>query len=770
MTTTTLSSKYQKFFDLYKSIFRRNIGYFTLLSALLAVFYPLQYILEITKSIPTDRIQAFARAQAAGYSNPFSLYRLFGGGYNFTGVSAFFFALIVLLAPIVLALLLNSYMHSKKAVDVYHALPLRRGTLLGVNMAVAMSYIAIPVVVYSLLIMVIQIVKFGFVPAAVGWILLDTLCWLVAAFCLYAVTTFVSVLAGTVFDTFVFTGALLLAPPAFFLLGMMLASMFLFGFTTDTYALLTAANLSPATVAMQRFAFMPVRANPNTEMLSAILQNNIAMLVWLVLGILIFCVAVRLYRTRHSERAETTTSKGLLPTAVKLIGTVAVSVFAGMIFQTINSDGGKAVCLLWTAITGILTYSILEVILNRGFKTIIRSLPLGAAMVAATVGLCAVPMTGAFGYENRIPAAEEIATVEIDQMGRYSDGITIRRVLDAPNMYDPGELSTEYLGTVTLSDPAALAAVLDFHQDVVGRRLVPQEGFTLEPGESFAYSNTNITYTLKNGKTIRRRYSGASQKTIAKLAPLEVNPEFLRKTNGAFFTVPKDITEWTVSDIYGSNRVSPNLSLEDTTQLLQAMQNDLLALTLEELKHPTQKPEAILSYFAKQPNEVRDRFVSEQHFVVSAATKETYKFLNDRSLLQAVAPDLSECYAVSVVTMGDGRSGRNAERPILELSPSYSEFSTSELENIREELEYYKENKEEAPSPDMYIKEDYQMSFYGSSSASRLSTAELYETPEEIALFAENVVGSFTVDEPLLYANFYFKNRASGTSVLIPRW
>ena len=156
-------------------------------------------------------------------------YSLLGLGRNFTPTSAFFYTAILLIVPLVLALHLNSYMHSKKASDVYHALPVSRGTLLTVNMAAAMTILAVPVVVSNLLVAVFQVCKFGFFPALLGYQLLDMVGWLICAFAIYAVATFACVLVGTVFDSFVYTMIMLGIVPLLGLLCFMMEMLFLCG-------------------------------------------------------------------------------------------------------------------------------------------------------------------------------------------------------------------------------------------------------------------------------------------------------------------------------------------------------------------------------------------------------------------------------------------------------------------------------------------------------------------------------------------------------------
>ena len=70
-----------------------------------------------------------------------------------------------------------------------------------------------PVVASDLVISVAQVFQFGFDAQRLGWLWLECLGWLICAFAVYAVTTFVSVCVGTVFDTLVFSGVLLLSMP-----------------------------------------------------------------------------------------------------------------------------------------------------------------------------------------------------------------------------------------------------------------------------------------------------------------------------------------------------------------------------------------------------------------------------------------------------------------------------------------------------------------------------------------------------------------------------
>lgn len=102
--------------------------------------------------------------------------------------------------------------------------------------------------------MAVQIAKFGFLPDVTAYLWLDALGWMICGFAIYAVTTFVSVCVGTVFDTFVLSGTLLLAAPVLSALGLTVTELFLFGWSAGVDALTFVTRLSPVTLMIERFA------------------------------------------------------------------------------------------------------------------------------------------------------------------------------------------------------------------------------------------------------------------------------------------------------------------------------------------------------------------------------------------------------------------------------------------------------------------------------------------------------------------------------------
>lgn len=178
--------------------------------------------------------------------------------------------------------------------------------------------------------------------------------------------------------------------------------------------------------------------------------------------------------------------------------------------------------------------------------------------------------------------------MEIGYTGRYAADISICRV--EPGLPDNGGKAGRavgYTNEVLLSSPEDLSAVEAFHRDVIAKRYRPYEGITLEPGEEYMHLGSTITYTLKNGRTLTRRYEGAGTSSIRLLAPLETSPDLLAQTHPAFFDRGQDVKKWRISDPFGAWTVEKAWPAADSQALLDAMRTDLLAQTAEDLLHPS---------------------------------------------------------------------------------------------------------------------------------------------------------------------------------------
>lgn len=747
---------------MYRFSLRQNAGYLGLASLLIFLIYPLQFLMEIFKKM-NDNLSAPPPSR-------YELYNLYGLGHNFTETAAVLFTMVFLLLPFVLALMLNSYMHSRKAADVYHALPVRRETLLGVNAAVAMTIVAAPLVISNVIILIASLVKFGS-ETPVGFQLLDMCCWLVVAFLIYTVTTFVCTQTGTVFDTFLFSGVLFFLLPAGLMTLILLNESFLYGYEANSQLMRIALRLSPVLFPIERFMFHynPYRFGVSPEVNDFdryFPSSNWTLAIYLLLAAALLLLSMRLYTRRHSERAETTTSRGALSTLVQAAGSLLGGIFTGLLFYSIGNNSNTA-CIIWTIIGTLVIFAVLEIILNRGFKTLLRRAPVGGIVTALSLACVAIVTTGGLGFESRVPSAESLRGVQVDWDGSYSQlGEDI--IWNLQKHRDPAPLTNE----------EALRTVVEFHRAVVEERFDRHTTELLEEGKTEAYGYVKLNYD--KSLPMRRSYYAYSSDTLEKLIPLEINPEYQQHNNPFFIIDEKSVAFWTVSDAFGWNEKEVRLSAADNQRLLEAVRADYLERTAEDALHPDSTVVAHLTALVPPPEDgvVRTAARAETRYaydrtyrygnVLEAYTpvfgKHTKALLEELGLLPE-APDVSKCVGVRL-SIGNNISfdydwdeaGEFEIKSHTVVNDSLISVSNNVGSDFPNAFEDDRKDHEER------LKEDEDYRRYADAGN------DLYflNDREDIAALAKAIAPSWRADEPFVHVNFYSNAGEMNRQVIVP--
>lgn len=114
MTQTAYYSDIKLFVSMYKNALKRIKGISLIFAFISVLIFPLTYLMEINDM------------QKYSYSMP----QFTGDPQIYTTVSIVFFFAFMVLGAVLLTIQVNSFMHNKKAVDVFHALPVKRYVML----------------------------------------------------------------------------------------------------------------------------------------------------------------------------------------------------------------------------------------------------------------------------------------------------------------------------------------------------------------------------------------------------------------------------------------------------------------------------------------------------------------------------------------------------------------------------------------------------------------------------------------------------------------
>lgn len=413
------------------------------------------------------------------FGNPNLLHASSWGGSDLFGLCM----LITLGASVVIPMVVFSYLDNRRALDVFHALPVTRGKLFWGNMLATLFLLFAPFVVCVLPVAAaVDLSPLWLDPAdpAVDFSMLRVSGFIVgAALMMCGLMVLLMICCSTVVESFGYFCILMVGYVMVVYMGFNLVGQYTFGFSSFwvEYFLL---RFSPVAILTSTSGI----ASPNFWIPS--LQMGLLGAVLIVLG-------WRRYIQRKSEQAG-----GYIWAPVYYIAAAFGSLAAGLYVRAVVSSGNDGLDVVAGAVTAVLVFIVLDTIRHRGFKQIVRSAVTSAAGVAGVAVLAVViNLTGTFGYEGWVPDVDDVLAVKVQSAF-------------------PANLSSAF----PLTDTESIQTVIDFHKSVVGNQqpletgsaetLVEYDpyGFTSAETIDQSYGSVylTITYEMKNGSEKMREY------------------------------------------------------------------------------------------------------------------------------------------------------------------------------------------------------------------------------------------------------------------------
>lgn len=553
---TTAISFPDRFGSLMRGLLKKNIPTMVYLAIIGFIGIPLPYLLAMFRRWRENGAWVYQNINTADK----------GGLY--VGVAVATVCILWLAGSFILALGGVGYMHNRRAVDLYHSMPVTRGQLLLSHVLTSFITVALPMTANTLLTAALAAARHGMTPDRAafspGGVALDLLGWYVTAFAVIVTVYLAATQVGSTFDTFMFAGVYLAALPVLCLTHMLMCGSFLAGWDYE----------------MKWEVFCTI--TPVLTMIGS--YGNYgrwlygALSLWLVLGLVLLWAAIRLYIRRPSERAESRSRVGFAAGVFRFVATFVGGLGMGTLFAGITDTDSKAAQLIWIAVFALAVYFFVELILGRGFKGMKRrSVIVGAAMAAATVLYAGLIFTGGMGFEKRVPPAERVAGVTINYRGRYGGAPLYnaekRHTQGQHNRY--GEVySYDQVFETTLRGPEAIEAVTALH-----RMLAADNGKTLQSGDGRYMGLVEIVYTYNDGREMKRAYfTYGDDELLAAYAALEDTDEFRSRVNPLYYWTAAEnpYKEIDLCDATGLN----TLALTDAdaaAALTAALREDLLA-------------------------------------------------------------------------------------------------------------------------------------------------------------------------------------------------
>ena len=442
---------------------------------------------------------------------------LFGRGADsyaleFTGiyydVAAYAVPIISLCYAVLVALAVWSYLFNNRSTGLMHTLPIRREGLFLTNFLSGMTMMLVPYVVTGALCILISLCFGFFEPVGPLVTILAVLGDSLFYFCTATAAAFV-------------TGNLFALPVLYFIFHFLAAGMdvlisafaggFLFGVEGNYTGSLDF--LSPTVYLMRHVGthheyeevFVPDSLHGSltadgigyydSKIISVTLEEAWIIAVYALVGVVLLAVAYALYRRRRSESAGDVVAVGWMKPVFRYGVAVCASMAGGLALYMVfwgqfqsGSDYDAFPMLIAMVISGAIGYYAASMLLAKSLR-VFRGSWKGLAVTAlCAAAICGVMKFDVFGIETRVPSADKIET------------LTFRI---ANNQYDlTPETDAELIEEIRAAH-LAIAEDADYirSMDQNESRLATASGEELS-----AYNTVRLTYHLKNGTTVIRRY------------------------------------------------------------------------------------------------------------------------------------------------------------------------------------------------------------------------------------------------------------------------
>ena len=409
---------------------------------------------------------------------------------SYIGINNPFFGIIFIVLSLVMAMSGFSYLYSKKKVDLYHSLPVKREVLYFIKLINGILIVVIPFIICGIVASLLAIANTGKISVLIAaiWAIAE---WTLLFILSYFLTVFSIMLTGNMLIGILACG--------FFSFYFPLISLVLKGYQStffDTY---------------YTSGFIIENVLPN--MSSFMLMFNIFELKWLTRIIIVILASIVflfinlfLYKKRASEAAGKSVSFNVIKLPIKSMMVIFISILMYLLgYEVMNDSIGWG--LFGLIVSGVITHCVMEIIYNQDFKKIFAKKIELLVLIIISIFIAAAFQFDIFGYDSYIPSASQIkSTAVISNLLESNSEQYYNKVEISDGYYNDSFVDVDYASDskieadqINKMDIQNKDAVLE-----LARQGIEAAKYDLEPQGDF--DRVLISYKLKNGRTVGRVY------------------------------------------------------------------------------------------------------------------------------------------------------------------------------------------------------------------------------------------------------------------------
>ena len=364
---------------------------------------------------------------------------------------------VIFILPVLLSVLLFKYANEEKSSSFICGLPISKRKLYITNVLTGILMYVIPFLVNLIIILLLNLGEMGKYLQFVDIIRWFGVCMLYSTM-FFTFATFIGTFCASKISHGLLTYILMYAPMGILILTSELTEEILYGFKGISNNLEEFINL-PFIKIIEDFRKM------SSYYLEQVIEFEISTIIIYIVAIIVMLVlGYFIYKNRKLEITKEFMAFKGIRSVVKYVATFFVNLLSYAYFYNII-EKHEIITLLVSFIITLIAYLIIEMILKKTYK-VLKSI-IGFIVYAVIITITFVILnTGAFGYETRVPKAEDVQEVSFGVRNE----------------------------TINFKEKENIESVIDFQRKIVNEKKKGYTEYTLE-------------YKLKNGRKIVRKYN-----------------------------------------------------------------------------------------------------------------------------------------------------------------------------------------------------------------------------------------------------------------------
>lgn len=359
---------------------------------------------------------------------------------------------------------------------------------------------------------------------------------------------------------------------------------------------------------------------------STVLEPGASMLLQeLLCTAILFAAALLLYRIRPSEGAGKAIAFPVLKPVFRASAVVLAGSCIGLLFYHMADAQEKVPgwMIFGTLLGALLSHMFVESVYHYDIRKCFANKLSLLACAVVSVAFVLLMRYDVAGYDRYLPDRKKLASVAIEIPGFEGyDGIP--KYVEQEGY--KGIVEVNGINEMKLTEPETVYPYLEaLIKDTEGY----WNGARKEYGKR-EWFKVWVAYRLKNGKTVYREYYSAGLREEL-LAPVFESPEYKQCQYAGVYTIPPEALQMVVAQ-YAMNQVTMTLSREEKEKLLEILRKELGGLTLEEKRESLPAALLTLNVLVEQEDEKGQKRKSTAKIGIPLYTSytETLQFLEAR--------------------------------------------------------------------------------------------------------------------------------------------